>query len=54
MIDAFLDRLAVLLTQFESNTDTKHAGRDQIVASTAALKLVSSRGLAIVDDSIRS
>jgi hypothetical protein len=46
----FLDRLAVLLTQFESDTDTKHAGRDQMVASTAALKLVSGRGLAIVDE----
>jgi hypothetical protein len=44
----FLDRLPVLLTQFESNTDIKHAGRDEMVASTAALEFVSQRGMAIV------
>jgi hypothetical protein len=43
-----LDRLPVLLTQFESNTDLKHAGRDEMVASTAALGFVSQRGMAIV------
>jgi hypothetical protein len=43
-----LDRLPVLLTQFETNTDLKHAGRDDMVASTAALGFVSGRGLQVV------
>jgi hypothetical protein len=43
-----LDRLPVLLTQFETNTDLKHAGRDGMVASTAALGFISQRGMAIV------
>jgi hypothetical protein len=43
-----LDRLPVLLTQFETNTDLKHAGRDDMVASTAGLEFVSQRGMQIV------
>jgi hypothetical protein len=43
-----LDRLPILLTQFETNTDLKHAGRDEMVASTAALEFVSERGRQVV------
>ena len=43
-----IDRMAILLTQFETNTDLKHSGRDELVASTAALEFVSQRGMSIV------
>jgi hypothetical protein len=43
-----LDRLPILLTQFETNTDLKHAGRDEMVASTAGMEFVSERGQQVV------
>lgn len=46
--EAYLGRLSTLIAQFDVNTDRKSLGRGEQVASTASLKTVSSRGLAIV------